>query len=95
MNKLQSTVQYKVTSNGNTIHTEDGKIGVTKFKSLVETEHKTDATAKVTCERLVDGVSDGKGDIMRYSNKSATVVLPQGRYHREDRVSQSMIKQPN
>ena len=62
----------------------DGKLGVAAFKEIAQDARKRDEKAHISCERFVDGVSDGKGTIMRYSQKGGAILLPQGRYHKTD-----------
>lgn len=86
--KQPQTIQYVTTVSVNKTQiskrTHYGKLSISDFKAIAVDARKRDDKAHITCERHVDGVSDGEGDIMRYTTKGDAIVLPQGRYHKID-----------
>ena len=91
MKTLEKNVQYVTTVAVNNTPvktlTNEGKLGISAFKEIATDARGRDPKASITTVRLVDGVEDGGGTIMRYSQKGDAVVLPQGRYHRVDTLN--------
>lgn len=89
MTKQETKITYEVSvtrTNGEkyTAHKNDGKLGISHFKDIINEERKEDATAQIECFRLVDGKLDGDGVIMRSTQKGNGIGLPQGRYNKVD-----------